>query len=183
LFYYDSTFGNLRHAWSNATGWHFENLDGDPGSIGHWNSDLGNTSAAISFNGSLQVTYFDNGSGNLRHAWANAAGWHFENLDGDPGSIGHYNGNVGISPAMAVDSSGTMHVFYYESNGDKGDMRHAYADASGWHFEPLDGSGGLPNTRVNGNAGIDAAATSGTFGLNLFYDDQNSGALRLANPQ
>jgi hypothetical protein len=183
LFYYDASHGNLRHAWSNETGWHFENLDGDPGSIGHMDSNLGSTPAVLPFGTSLQVMYYDIQNGNLRHAWATATGWHFENLDGDPGSIGHYNGNVGITPSLAQSSDGDLHVFYYESSGDQGDLRHAYADASGWHFEPLDGSGGLPSTRVNGNAGINAAATSGSYGLNVWYEDVNSGALRLANPQ
>jgi hypothetical protein len=158
-------------------------LDGDAASIGRLSSDLGSTPAVMPYNGSLQVMYTDNGNGNLRHAWANGAGWHFETLDGDPGSIGHYNGNVGITPSLAQSSDGDLHVFYYESNGDRGDLRHAYADASGWHFESLDGSGGLPSTRVNGNAGINAAATSGSYGLNVWYEDVNSGALRLANPQ
>src|SRR5213078_2941748 len=28
LFYYDGTWGELRHAWLNSSGWHFANLDG-----------------------------------------------------------------------------------------------------------------------------------------------------------
>ncbi|MEO3859493.1 hypothetical protein [Acrocarpospora sp. B8E8] len=41
LFYYDVTGGNLRHAWHDTAGWHFETLEGDPGSVSHLDRDIG----------------------------------------------------------------------------------------------------------------------------------------------
>jgi hypothetical protein len=115
LFYYDNSRNNLRHAWSNATGWHFENLDGDIGSVGHWNADVGRNSALTVFNNGIQLFYYDMTNGNLRHAWSNATGWHFENLDGDAGSIGHLNSNLGESPSIVADeATGKLGVFYYD---------------------------------------------------------------------
>jgi hypothetical protein len=81
VLYYDRTNGNLRHAWADATGWHFENLDGDVGSVSGKTSDTGLYSTVTTFGDSLQLYYYDKSNGNLRHAWANATGWHFENLD------------------------------------------------------------------------------------------------------
>ena len=137
LFYYDSTTGNLRHAWSDSNGWHFENLDGDWGSIGKLNDNLGQSPYANVYGSSLQVFYYDASSGGLRHAWSDSNGWHFENLDGANGSsISGSSLNVGLYPQF-VTYNGTLQLFYYDIS--QGDLRHAWDDNRGWHFENLDG--------------------------------------------
>ena len=97
LFYYDATYGNLRHAWYNGTSWRFEDLDGNTSSVSHDTDNVGiNPSVTVAADGSLQLFYYDKTTGDLRHAWSDATGWHFENLDGDIGSISHQTGNVGL---------------------------------------------------------------------------------------
>lgn len=179
VFYYDSSYGNLRHAWSNSTGWHFENLDGDPGSIGKDDADVGYNPAAVVYGSTLQVFYYDATNGNLRHAWSDSNGWHFETLDGDPGSIGKNNANLGLTPNATVlsTSSGTsLQVFYYDKTN--GNLQHAWSDSSGWHFETLDGSGGSPAGRENADVGYDPVAIQYGNAVQLFYYDNSYGNLR-----
>lgn len=174
VLYYDSQYGNLRHAWLSGSSWFFENLEGDPGSVSHFNSDIGRNPTITALSTGLQAFYRDAQYGNLRHAWTDAAGWHFENLDGDVGSVSHREAVTGFTPA-AVASGGQLQLFYYEQSG--GNLRHAFTDASGWHFEDLDGSGGQPAGRLSTDVGLDPAVT--LFGsVQVFYYDLTSGNLR-----
>jgi len=176
VFYYDATYGNLRHAWTTSTGWSFENLDGDPGSIGHWNADLGFEPAVVTYAGSLQVFYYDTTNGNLRHAWTTSTGWSFENLDGDPGSIGHWNSDLGRRPA-AVVYGGSLQVFYYDATS--GNLRHAWTTSTGWSFENLDGDPGSIG-HWNADVGRRSTAVVHNGSLQVFYYDATSGNLRHA---
>ena len=177
LFYYDNTFGNMRHAWyTDAGGWKFENLDGDPGSVGRANANLGEEPIVTTFGTSLQLFYYDLTNGNLRHAWADSGGWKFENLDGDPGSVFRRNKNTGLTPEI-LSVNGILHVMYYEQ-GD-GTLRYAYADNTGWHTASLDGSPGSISKRF-ANAGYDITAVNYNGQLQTFYYDFSFNDLRHA---
>jgi hypothetical protein len=175
--YRDSTRANLRHGWTDASGWRFENLDGDLGSIAHHDAELGENPAALVYNGTLQVFYYDKSYGNLRHAWADGTGWRFENLDGDAGSISRKEGNTGLMPT-AVDLNGTLQLFYYSASG--GNLEHAFANAAGWTFETLDGTGGNPPGRLDANVGLDPKALAYGREVQLFYYDLTHGNFRHA---
>ena len=146
LYYPNLSNGDLRHAWADTAGWHFENLDGDSGSVagvqGKAVSQVGSSLAStLDANGNLQLFYYAYGSSGktLRHAWADTAGWHFENLDG--GNLGSNSGStddIGQNPSTVMNGS-TLQLFSY--NASKGDLRHAWSDTAGWHFENLDGQG------------------------------------------
>src|SRR5581483_5475723 len=119
LYYYDATNGILRHAWTSSGTWHFENLDGDAGSVSGYSADVGQDPSVTTYNGQLELFYYDATNGNLRHAWTVSGDWHFENLDGDPGSISGFDGDVGQDPTALVSSSGHIHLFYfYATNGN-----------------------------------------------------------------
>ncbi|MEI6481174.1 MAG: hypothetical protein WCO19_02615, partial [Candidatus Saccharibacteria bacterium] len=142
VFYYDATRGNMRQAYySTNNGWRFQNLDGDYGSLAGINSVTGQNPDATTFGGSLQLFYYDYSSGNLRHAWlVTGQSWKFENLDGDYGSIGRYNSNVGQDPSV-VTHSGSLQLFYYDVRD--GNLRHAWVNpGQSWKFENLDGDYG-----------------------------------------
>lgn len=162
LFYTDSSQGDLRHAWADSHGWHFENLDGDANSVGHSGANIGGNSTAFVYQGNLGVLYYDKTNGNLRHAWSDASGWHFETLAGDANSILGYDSDIGSQTAVVVDGS-TLQVFAYEANG--GNLVHIWNDSAGWHLENLDGAGGQPSTRENANVGADPTAV--LFGSTL----------------
>ncbi len=178
LFYYDYSNGNLRHAWFvTGQSWKFENIDGDYGSIGRYNSNLGQDPSVVSHSGSLQLFYYDVGNGNLRHAWVNPGqSWKFENLDGDYGSIGRNNSNVG-SMGKALSFKNSLYVFYRDS--DSGIIRYAWADSAGWHFTPLEGS----TYSVSGNrsnTGFWPTVTGYGDSLQLYYFDNDQRSLRHA---
>ena len=138
--YYDATRGNLRQRLDEeCVGLALRDLDGDPGSIAGADGDIGQNPVVAAVGGHLQLLYYDATRGNLRHAWTDASGWHFENLDGDTGSIAGADGDIGRSPALTV-VNGQIQAFYYDVT--RGNLRHAWTDASGWHFENLDGDPG-----------------------------------------
>lgn len=175
VFYYESSKGNLRHAWKNSQGWHFETLDGDPNSVAGLNANLGQNPVTLKYGTTLQLFYYDATNGNLRHAWSNASGWNFENLDGDSNAIGRLNANVGGSPSALVYQN-ALHVFYY--NHTHGDLRHMWSNASGWHTENLEGDS-QSITRYDGNVGVTSAVLSYGGVLQLVqYEASRGGNLR-----
>lgn len=176
LMYYDVSNGNLRHAWTDSNGWHFENLDGDPGSVGRGNSNLGRQPALQVLNNNLQLFYYDVSNGNLRHAWTNSTGWHFENLDGDPGSVFRHNSNLGMTPAVTVQNN-VLYLLYYDQQN--GVLRHGYSDSTGWHKANLDGNYESVSQRL-GNSGIDPTIIPYGGNVQAFYYDFSFNDLRHA---
>ena len=137
--YYDTQEHNLRIGYLSDDGWHFETLDGEGGPNGRINADIGQDIAITQFGDSLQLYYFDATNGNLRHAWANGSGWHFENLDGDANAISRQSSNVGIRPTIIGDDAhNILHVYYFD--GDNSAVRQAWIDNTGWHFAYIDGT-------------------------------------------
>ncbi len=179
-FYYDATNGNLRHGWftPGGTGWKFENLEGDFGSISHLNSDIGQNPDALIYGGSLQLVYYDVTNGNLRHSWYTTAnGWKFENLDGDPGSISRFNSNVGQDPTLTTHN-GTLQIFHYDAAN--GNLRHGWASPTqAWKFENLDGDPGSIS-RFNSNVGSMSKALSFDNVLYIFFRENSGGTARYA---
>lgn len=182
LFYYEANGDNLRHAWYNTTsGWHFERLDGDSGSISGYDGSVGQNPSVAVMGSSIQLFYYDAGTGSLRHAWSGSSGWQFENLDGGGSSIGPNRFPVGLySSAVSLDGS-SVQVVYFDNRWSS--LRHAWSDSSGWHFENLDGLGGGPAGRVNANVGSFPALISFGGTLNAFYYDITSDNLRMATAQ
>ncbi len=173
VFYYDAGNGNMRHAWTDATGWHFEILDGDASAVSHTAGNIGSDPTAINYGGNVQLFYYDAGTGNLRHAWTDATGWHFENLDGDTGSISHYNADVGSQPSATIWSN-QLQVFYKDNS--TGTLRHAWTDATGWHFENLIGDNGSVIPYSSAIGPMSAAIVSGSA-LHVFAYEGNGGNL------
>jgi hypothetical protein len=177
LFYHDATNGDLRHAWYDGTNWHFENLDGDIGSIAGHVGNVGQGATAVVYGSSLQLFYYDASNGDLRHAWsAPVTGWHFENLDGDIGSIAGRSANVGMWPTAHVYGS-SLQLFYYDATN--GELRHAWTGPAPWQFENLDGDPGSIG-HSGDNTGLMSTATDYNGVLYLFYYDATTGALRAA---
>jgi hypothetical protein len=129
--------------------WHFDTVDGAASTQpGHTTDNVGQFNAAIVYSGQLHVFTYDATTGSLRHDFWDAAGWHFETLDG-PGSPwpGHTTNAVGSPGTNAVIVyKGQLHVFATErisdpssSVGYYGDLRHDWWEGGRWHFEILDG--------------------------------------------
>lgn len=74
VFYYDSSYGELRQAYTGpGQAWQFQNLDGLGGlpatRLGP-GTDVGRYVSAMSYQGVPQLFYYDATHHNLRHAWA-----------------------------------------------------------------------------------------------------------------
>ena len=136
--------------------WNFEVLDGDGGTNGRIKSDaLGQAPATTLYDGGPHVFYYDATNGNLRHAWFQQGRWTFETLDGNGGTRGRINANVGGTPAVLADSHNWLHVWYHEYVS--GNLRHAWWDRNQWTFETLDGAGG-PDGRIDAYVGLSVSA-------------------------
>lgn len=158
VFHYDDTAGNLRHTWfAPGTGWSNENLDGDPGSVGRANANLGEDPEVVIYNNEIQLYYYDITYGNLRHAWTTPKGWAFENLDGDPGAIFGRNKNTGVTPKV-ISYNNVLYLFYYDQTD--GELRYAYGDNTGWHNYSLDGKPESISFYATANTGIDPTVIS-----------------------
>lgn len=174
LFYYDSTHGDLRHAWSDSRGWHFEDLDGSSASISRAELNTGLYPNFTTYNGTLQLYYYNETSSALRHAWADSSGWHFEDLDGTIGSVAGYDSMVGKHPFVTI-ANGTLRVYYFDET--LGTIREARATSMGWKFGQLDGL----NTAVTRQEGALSEQVSGSvYGntLQLFDRSSATGTLR-----
>jgi len=176
-FYYDAQNGNLRHAWADAGGWHFENLDGDLGSVGGLDANLGSNIATSVLGSVLHVFYYDAQNGNLRHAWADAGGWHFENLDGASTLNGRLNADVGAEPSVTIYNN-ELHVLYYNVTAKTARYARTSSNGTVWSFETLDGAGGA-NGRINAqDLGSSSTLVSYSGYLHAFYYDATRKALR-----
>lgn len=175
VFYYDLTDGDLRHAWLVGKRWGYETLDGNSTVGGRLNDDLGRSPVADSFNGQLHVFYYDYSDGDLRHAWLDSGGWHFETLDGNSTLGGRINGDVGQTPTTVI-YNGTLHVYYYDFT--HGDLRHAFFKRQ-WHFQTLDGNT-FDGGRLNADLGNSPDGVDFNGDEHLVYYDFTDGDLRHA---
>ena len=174
VFYYDSTHTNLRHAWQPSGGsWHFETLDGAGGPRGRLTGDIGAWPAARVFGGALHVFYSAITGGNERHAWFDAAGWHFQTLDGAGGTGGRVNAQVGFNTRVAAYGS-KLHVFYFRQDpfcdpdagcNIFGWIREARLSGSTWTFSTV--------AAINCCFGGQSLATASLSSTNtyLFYEN------------
>jgi hypothetical protein len=150
-------------------------LDGAGGTSGRTIHAIGPDTANAVYAGNLWVFYRDSTAGNLR-VGRRTDRWRFFTLDGAGGPNGRVDANVG-SYVAAARYGGALHVFY--SNDGTGDLRHGWYDGAAWHFQTLDGGGGLGGR-------LDAAVGSGisttTFGGALYvsYVDRTHIDVRLA---
>jgi surface antigen len=176
-YYYDATNGNLRHSWTDSSGWHFENLDGDTGSVAHFNGDVGKYVSAAVLGTSIHVFYYDGTYGNLRHAWTSTGGWNFESLEGDATSVSHHDANVGLDINVIGDGS-QLQLFYYDTS--YGNLRHTWWTAtSGWVFDALDGDTNSTSQQA-GNVGRYPSAGFVGGQIQVLYYDVTNGNVRRA---
>jgi hypothetical protein len=175
-YYYDQSRNDLRHAWWDGRQWNTETLDGDvSNAAGRIAGDVGLDVSVLNAGGP-HIWYHDQGNGDLRHAWWTGSQWRYETLDGDANvaTTGRILGSVGAATS-AVLFGGQPHVWYHdESNGD---LRHAWWTGTEWHYETLDGAGGVHGERAT-DVGADTTATVINGAPHVFYHDVTAGDLR-----
>ncbi len=97
-----------------------ETVDDTTSDVGKWNS------IAVSSDGTVHISYYDDDNNYLKHAWKTATSttWSTETVD-DTGNTGRWGTSIGI------DSDGTLHISYHDASAGVMDLRHAYGVAAG----------------------------------------------------
>jgi hypothetical protein len=137
VFYRDDTGGNLRHAWFDGSSWRFQTLDGASMVDGRVNSDVGQRSVSVVFDGALFVAYLDVAKADVRLARFDGSSWSFRTIDGNSTAGGHTTHEVGYNLDAKI-WSGALHILYYERDpayGEKlGWVREARFDGTAWTY-------------------------------------------------
>jgi hypothetical protein len=137
VFYRDDTGGNLRHAWFDGSSWRFQTLDGASTTGGHVNSDVGQRSVTVVFDGSLFVAYLDVAKADVRLARFDGTAWSFRTIDGDSTAGGLTTHEVGYNLDAKI-WSGALHILYYERDPAYGEelgwVREARFDGAAWTY-------------------------------------------------
>jgi len=179
VFYYDQTNNNLRHAWFvPGNTWKFENMDGDSGAVSRNNANVGIHPSVIKYGTTLQLFYYDQTGGNMRHAWEDSTyGWRFENLEGRGSQVSRYKQYVGLD-SNVLTYGNTIQLFYYDLS--TADLIHAfYSPDGGWGFERLDGSFNSLS-KNSSSVGYWPSSTVYNNTIQLVYYDSSNGDLRHA---
>ena len=108
--YYDRTYGQLKYAHQDATGWHFETIDS------------GGTYSSLDLDGSGYAHIAYNSGGDIKYAYQDSSGWHTEMVDSQGGSW------------ISLDLYGsTPHLSYVKSLlGLRNELYYAFRDTNGW---------------------------------------------------
>jgi hypothetical protein len=123
--YYDAGNKDLKYAYWNGSSWTV-----DPQAVDSSESVGKYSSIAVDPNGYPHISYYDEDNGDLKHAYKDSQGWHIEKVDvGGNSNSGTSAINVGKYSAIAVDSSGRIHIAYYDDSSD--DLRYATRSSSG----------------------------------------------------
>lgn len=144
---YSNPAETLVHAYRDNACWHFEPVDFSPG------GEIWTKSMARGQDGSLHVAYL---GGRLSpydfvgYAYRDVDGWHAE----------HFQTTYPVwGPSLALDSELRPHVVYpimFATNV----LRHAWRDATGWHFEGPNNAAfmaNMPDIAVDGSGQIHIA--------------------------
>jgi hypothetical protein len=121
--YYDLYNGDLKYAYGAAGSWSLQTVDSD-GNVGM------DSSLALDQNGNAHIAYYgwttDNSRSFLRYANNVAGGWITQTINS--------GGQVGRYTSLAVDSSGNVHISYYDAANSA--LRYAKAVSHGASVNP-----------------------------------------------
>jgi hypothetical protein len=117
--YHDRVNNALKYAFRDASGWHTEIVDSNPGDTGVF------TSIVLDQDDLPHISYYAVNTHFLRYAHFDGTEWHTQAID-----------RGGIYGSLALDPSGVPHVGYHDIT--TGELRYASLDVSGWITETVD---------------------------------------------
>src|ERR1700757_1365215 len=141
VMYVGASDNHIHELWSDATGWHTNDLTAatgaPPGGFG-----VGSVVAFAFEAQRTQHVFYNSGDpdNHIRELWWDSTGWHAEDLTATTGATG------ADLAGYAFEAQGTLHVFYTAGNRVENPVHELWWDSTGWHTDDL------------GTAGSDLAA-------------------------
>ena len=155
-----SDFYQLRYATNSSGTWVTNDVGTAQTSPGTLDCSL-----VLDSSGKAHVSYIDPQADRLLYATNQSGSWAIEVVEQDMGA----NVYAGTGTAIAVDSTGGVHITYHDPDGDR-DLKYATNQAGAWVVETLDGSG---------EVGLDSAIAIDPAGnLHVSYVDATNGRLK-----
>jgi len=127
---FSSLFDNITFPEEIVRSWIDTTVDtGGGGDVGQ------HSSMAIDLSGNIHISYYDNtwpgGGKDLKYATYDGSNWIISLVD--------LTGDLGMYTSLAVDSSGDVHISYYDV--DNKDLKYATYDGSSWTISTVDSTG------------------------------------------
>jgi hypothetical protein len=144
-----------------------------PNTAGPTLAQIGQTSAAVLFDGRVAVSYFDQDNGALRVATWNGGSWTDEQVDaGDGAEVGRYNALAAGREAVGATVQPVVAVAYYDAAGQT--IKYAHNAFGGWSAVEL-----VPGVGNINSLDLDLAAESRMLPY-IAYGAQDEAAIKLA---
>jgi hypothetical protein len=122
---------HLYYVYQNGSGWSYETID--------FSSNVGEfASLALDSSDKAHISYYDTDKSDLKYATNASGSWVIEAVDGVD-AAGNDIGNVGQYTSLALDSSGNVHISYYDVG--RADLKYATNASGSWISETVDGIG------------------------------------------
>lgn len=116
----------LKYAYKDGSGWHIENAETVYSGLTNYASSL-QGSLALDSSGNPHISYTNPINLNLRYAYKNSSGWHFEDVE-----------YLGSDPSLELDSSNNPHIIYSDNAGH---LRYASRSSGIWNIETVESPG------------------------------------------
>ena len=131
LIYLGFVDNHLHELWSDASGWHTNDLTAATGAPEPLPDHL--VGYTFEAQGTQHVIYVGASDQHIHELWSDASGWHTEDL----------TATTGAPPAgwnlagYAFEAQGTLHVFFTAAPGVDNHIHELWSDSSGWHTDDL----------------------------------------------
>ena len=135
VMYVGASDNHIHELWSDATGWHTNDLTAatgaPPGGFG-----VGSVVAFAFEAQRTQHVFYNSGlpDNHIRELWWDSTGWHTEDLTAITGAPTPEAWDL---VGYAFEAQGTLHVFYTAGNRVGDSVHELWWDRSGWHNDDL----------------------------------------------
>jgi hypothetical protein len=139
LIYLGFTDNHLHELWSDATGWHTDDLTAATGAPEPLPDHL--TAYMFEAEGTGHVIYVGAADNHIHELFSDATGWHTDDLTAATGAP---PAGTGPLVAYAFEAQRTQHVFYLDASYVSPHFHELWSDNTGWHTDDLTAATGAP---------------------------------------
>jgi hypothetical protein len=181
--FYEENAGTLRDAWSDNGTWLYEDIDGGNGTTPGGATEAGYSGLSATVVGTVPHLFYSADLRDLKHAWHDNSGWHFELVDGPDAPNADHTTDDAATPSSVVYDGTALQVFYstLRSQSTQRSLRTAHQDTNGWSLQTLDGIGSASSPdRTTDSVGAVNSTVLLDGNANVFYSDDFNSAIRHA---